>query len=251
MKLFLLIICGILFVSCSNKETAQNIDIFKKYNTKGTIVLKNLTTDTTIIYNQKRSQEQFSPASTFKILNSLILLKENIIGVDDTIKWDKVNRSKSWDKDFTMKTAFNASCVWFYQELSRRLTKETYQKYLSEINYGNKTISKEIDNFWLDNSLKISAIEQVEFLTKVVDYQLPFDTLTVDKLKEIMITDANLNFVWFTKTGWAQSIGWFEGFIQTKKAVWVFALNIDMPNIEMAPLRQEIVYEVLKKEGVL
>ena len=42
-----------------------------------------------------------------------------------------------------------------------------YKKYLKELNYGNKRIGKDVTDFWLDESLRITAFEEIRFLKQL------------------------------------------------------------------------------------
>ena len=128
------------------------------------------------VYNMAMDTSRFTPASTFKIVNSLIGLQSGIItGEDMVIKWDGVNRPNAdWNKDMNMKEAFKVSAVPYYQEVARRIGKDTMQQWIDSIAYGNKNISGPIDSFWLNNNLKISPDEQLGLLKKLYFDQLPF-----------------------------------------------------------------------------
>ncbi len=55
----------------------------------------------------------YLPASTFKIVNSLIGLQTGKISSDSmVIKWDGVERRPEWNKDLTMYDAFRASSAF-------------------------------------------------------------------------------------------------------------------------------------------
>ncbi len=248
--------------SCNQDNNVVNWNkIFQENNVNGTFVLKNTKTNITLIYNKERSNIEFVPASTFKIfpastfkiLNSMIALQESsIASVNDTIKWDGINRSfKLWNKDQTMKSALSISCVWFYQELARRTGQDKMQEWLNKTNYGNKKIENKIDRFWLDGSLAISANEQIEFLEKAVRNELPFDKNIQETVKRIMLTDSTNNYKIHSKTGWSQNIGWNVGYVETKDNVWIFALNIDMDDIKMANIRKTITYDILKEQKII
>lgn len=151
--------------------------IFEKYTLDGTLVISSLNNEIQYSYNDKRAYKRFSPASTFKIPHTLIVLNENIVtSQDDIIKWDKLKRAyEVWNQDQTLKSAFLVSCVWCYQKFTAQLSKENYLEYLKRFNYGNAIIGSNISEFWLDGSLKISAYEQIEFLkncTKIVYLQM-------------------------------------------------------------------------------
>ena len=247
-----LLLLGLL--NATENKTAEKWEkFFTKNDVTGTIVLKDVKNAESLVYNKERSETQFIPASTFKILNAMIALQtKSIATVDDTIKWDGVERSyKPWNKDHTMRTGFPVSCVWLYQEFARRTGKEAMQKWISASNYGNMKIENDVDQFWLKGKLAISANEQIDFLEKLIKNELSFDTKIQETVKEIMISDSTENYVIHSKTGWAQKIGWFVGYIQTKDNTWIFSLNIDMPDIKMAGLRKSITYDVLKEQGII
>lgn len=250
----LLILVAVGFISCKNNQSANSWSkIFENNNINGTFVLKNLKSQRTFIYNNKRSSKKYIPASTFKILNSMIALQEkSIISVNDTIKWDGVDKGyKLWNKDQTMYTAFPISCVWFYQELARRTGQEKMQKWLVKSDYGNRIIKNKVDNFWLEGKLAISANEQVAFLEKLINNELPFDKNIQETVKTIMITDSSESYTIHSKTGWSGGIGWNVGYIEKDDDVWVFALNIDMNDIKKSKLRKTITYEILKEEKII
>ncbi|MBN1112890.1 MAG: class D beta-lactamase [Bacteroidales bacterium] len=240
--------------SCKQNNVSERWgQFFKENNVNGTFVLKDLKTNKISIYNNDRGNEEFVPASTFKILNSMIALQESVIAsVNDTIKWDSVDRgSKSWNKDHTMRSALPVSCVWFYQELARKIGIKQMQKWIIESDYGNKKIENEIDKFWLEGNLAISANQQIYFLEKLIKEKLPFDSSIQKVVKEIMITDSTESYIIHSKTGWSQKIGWNVGYVETKDNVWIFVLNIDMEDIKMAGIRKTITYDILKEQKII
>ncbi|PKQ64176.1 class D beta-lactamase [Labilibaculum filiforme] len=253
----LTILLTIIFVGLTSCDQNKGIDnwgkLFQDNNVNGTFVLKNLNTSKTLTYNKERSDTEFVPASTFKILNSMIALQvSSIASVDDTIIWDGVDREyKPWNKDQTMRTALPISCVWFYQELARSTGQEKMQKWINAANYGNKKIDNKIDRFWLDGKLAISANEQIDFLEKLIKDELPFDKKIQETVKNIMITDSTENYVIHSKTGWSKNIGWNVGYIVAKNNIWIFVMNIDMNDIKMAPIRKVITYDILKEQRII
>ncbi len=182
----------------------------------------------------------------------IALQVSSIESVDDTIKWDGVDRGyKPWNKDQTMRTAFPISCVWFYKELARRTGQDKMKKWIDAANYGNKKIDNKIDRFWLYGKLAISANEQIDFLEELIKDELPFDKKIQETVKNIMITDSNENYVIHSKTGWSDNIGWNVGYIETKDIIWIFAMNIDMNDIKIAPIRKVITYDILKEQRIV
>ncbi|BDD05514.1 class D beta-lactamase [Aureibacter tunicatorum] len=249
-----LILLVISLVACNQNQSPKAWkEIFQANNATGTFVLKNLNTNTSQYYNKERSKKEFVPASTFKILNSMIALQASSINsINDTIKWDGVDRGyKPWNQNQTMQTAFPISCVWFYQELARKTGHKRMQEWITKADYGNKKIGNKIDNFWLEGELAISATGQIDFLEKLVKHELPFDTKIQETAKDLMITDSTENYVIHSKTGWSENIGWNVGYIESESNIWLFALNMDLHDIKMAKSRKSITYDILKEQKII
>jgi beta-lactamase class D len=112
-------------------------------------------------------------------MNTLIAIEEKIISEkDEVLKWDgHIYEIPDWNHDQTLESAFKVSCVWYFQELARRVGAEKYRSYLRKSAYGELREPFDETSFWLDGSLQISAIEQINFLKKVYLRTLPFSAL--------------------------------------------------------------------------
>lgn len=236
-----------------HKDNTEWSHIFDKYKITGTFILKNMSTNESRIYNVMRSDSAYLPASTFKVINSLIALQTSAVkGLNDTIKWDGINKGwEKWNNDHTLRTAMPSSCIWFYQELARRIGKEQMQYFVNKSDYGNKNIESDIDNFWLEGDLRISANEQIEFLEKLVNNTLPFNPEIQEMVKRMMITDTSDKYTIHSKTGLTDNIGWNIGYIETKNNTWIFALNLDIKQKQDATYRNNITYDILKFETII
>lgn len=230
--------------------------IFNQYNVDGTLVLSSID-GREYIYNIDRSKKDYLPASTFKIINTLIALEENTITNEkEVLKWDKKDRSyPEWNKDQPLKTAFRSSCIWFYQELAKKIGNKEYLSYLKQLDYGNHKTGDNIETFWLDGDLRISAQEQIHVLKNIYSQQYSFKKEHYDILKNIMKDDNSSDYELYAKTGFVTSttpqIGWYVGYIVTTKDTWFFALNMDIKTQKDLPLRKTIVIEALKVIGVI
>ena len=107
-----------------------------------------------------------------------------------------------------------------------------------------------VDRFWLDGPLAISAVEQTEFLSRLVTGKLPVSVEAVRAVKEITLLEKNENYELHGKTGWhfdtRQQIGWWVGWVEREGEVYPFALNIDMSRDEDAAERIRIGRDCLK-----
>ncbi len=254
LSVILTILIFILDIGCNQQKRDKEWGrVFDKYSIKGTFLLKDISTNKLKVYNKNRADSAYLPASTFKVLNSMIALQTAVIeSVNDTIKWDGVDRGwKLWNKDQTMKTAMPLSCVWFYQELAKRIGKKRMQKWINLADYGNKKIEHNIETFWLKGELRISAREQIRFLEKLIANKLPFDKEIQKTVKMLMITDSTANYVIHSKTGWINQIGWNIGYVETKNNKYIFAMNIGVLHKKDEGYRKKITYEILKTEQII
>jgi len=246
------------FLSCqASADDPALAELFARQGIDGTTVISSLHSRKTFIHNDPRANHRVSPASTFKILNTLISLEANAIsGKDDVLSWDgHIYAIPDWNHDQTLESAFKVSCVWCFQELARRVGADQYRLELRNADYGELHEPFEETLFWLDGSLVISAVEQVDFLKKVYQRSLPFRPSSYETLQEIMVVEKTPAHTMRAKTGWAvradQQVGWYVGYVETEKDVWFFATNIAMRGKADLPLRQMLTRQALQVKGVI
>ncbi len=226
--------------------------LYKQHKAQGSLIISSLDGTSIYVHNQILSEKRFVPASTFKILNTLIALQENVIDEKQIIKWDEENRVyQSWNRDQTLESAFKVSCVWCYQEFAKQIGNERYLKYLKETHYGNEKTGKDLSRFWLDGDLKISAQEQIAFLKKVYLEELNFKSKNIKLLKKIMLEKETPKYSLSAKTGWSNKVGWYVGYIEVNDKVWLFASNLEINSKEDLKLRKSLVIEAFKLKKIL
>ena len=250
---------------CKHQQRTGIRNDFKTYydqfNVEGSFVLYDQKEDRYIFYNKDQYEQLFSPASTFKICNSLIGLETGVIKDENyVIPWDSVLRNPVWDQDHDLKTAFANSTVWYYQELARRVGGEKIKYWIDKANYGNTDTTGAIDQFWLTGGLRISPKQQIDFLKRLHDNQLPFSKRSVDIVKNIMITRDTLDYIIRGKTGWGghgnKDVGWYVGYLEIKDNVYYFSNCVQIESEQLNELnrairfdsaRTEIVYKILEE----
>jgi beta-lactamase class D len=227
------------FQSCNEKQKTEIRNDFKtyydQYQVKGSFALYDQNADKFILYDEAQFRELYIPASTFKICNSLIGLETGVITDENfLIAWDSVSRSPEWDQHHSLKTAFQASAVWYYQELARRVGGDKMKYWLDKASYGNADTSGGIDKFWLTGGLRISHGQQIDFLKRLHNNQLPFSPRSMDIVKKIMIQKDSNSYIMRAKTGWSHQagneIGWYVGYIETKDNVYYFSNCVQLPS---------------------
>jgi beta-lactamase class D len=203
--------------------------LFEKKGVNGCFVLLDKRRGVMMTNDWFAAQTQKTPASTFKILNSLIALESSAIPDENyTLKWDGVERQfPNWNRDHDLRSAYKYSVVWYYQEMARRVGVDTMKYWLDKVSYGNADTAGGEDQFWLTGNLRISPIEQIQFLQKLETGQLPFSKHTLNTVKNIMIQDSSSKYVIRWKTGWGnqdgEDIGWIVGYMEVGADVYYFA----------------------------
>lgn len=232
-------------------------DHFRAAGVTGTFVLRNSRQGRTLVFNPARARERFLPASTFKILHSLIALDtEAARSIGEQMAWDGTDRGvEGWNQDLTMGQAFAASAVWYYQELARRIGRERMAEAVARARYGNADIGGAIDSFWLEGRLKISALEQIDVLRRLEADVLPFRRRTQEAVRELMVVERTGAHTLRAKTGWAArtspQVGWWVGWVERGADRFFFALNMDLSGPGDAPARLTVARAILKEQGAL
>ena len=139
-------------------------------------------------------------------------------------KWDGVERSfAGHNSDQNLRSAIRNSTVWVYQQFAEGIGAEKAKSYLKRIDYGNAAPSDDIRNYWLDGKLAISANEQIDFLQRLYLNEQPFAVEHQRLIKDLMIVEAERNWILRAKTGWEGSFGWWVGWVEWPEGPVFFA----------------------------
>jgi beta-lactamase class D len=250
----LLLLLGLLQEVCATRleEVPELAAIFQREKLEGTFVLLDFASDTAFLSNRNRAETRFIPASTFKIANSLLGLDAGAVkSVNEVLPYGgKPQRLKAWEQDMNLRDAIKASNVPVYQELARRIGLERMRAGVKKLGYGNMEIGNVVDRFWLDGPLSISAVEQTEFLGRLLEGKLPVGADAARAVKEITLLEKTESYELHGKTGWVfdtkQHIGWWVGWVEREGRFYPFALNINMTGDEDAAKRVPIGRDCLK-----
>jgi len=233
---------------------------FTQYNVSGCFAILDEKNNILTLFNPPKYAERVTPASTFKICNALIGLETGAVKNKlEFFEWDSiVRKNENWNQSQDLKTAFKYSTVWCFQKMARKIGGQEMKCWLDKLNYGNADTSGGIDQFWLKGGLKISAEDEIKFLGKLKNLQLPCQEKNMLEVKEMMLLEQTEKYSLYGKTGWGidgnKDIGWFVGFVETKNNVYYFANRIETedeshPNFAIA--RKEITYTIMKELNIL
>jgi len=202
-------------------------------NSVGSILIYNPQIDSYYSNDFERAEMGFIPASTFKIPNSLIGLDTGTISMSTIFNWDGEPKwLSSWEKDHDLKSAFEVSCVWCYQELARRIGPDLMRSELDNIAYHGMVFdSTSIDTFWLEGESKISQKSQIAFLQGLYQKELDIKASTYESMRDLMLFEEKPDYSIRAKTGMSADdggggVGWFVGFVERGDSVAYFATNL-------------------------
>ena len=264
MKLIRLTAIFLLWAGCSPNNVKVDTGLKKYFDENGVdgcfAMMDNGTGKFTVHNLGRYRDSNYTPASTFKIVNSLIGLQTGIISSDSmVIKWDGIKKQvDEWNKDLTMYEAFRVSSLPYYQEVARRIGKDTMQFWLDQLSYGTTKITTTIDSFWINNSMKITPDEELGLVKRLYFGQLPFHRYNQEIVKRAMLFEDNSNYKLGYKTGWGfdergNNIGWIVGWIEENRHPYFFVLNIESEkkDFDMLHVRIKMLKDILKYLGFL
>lgn len=217
--------------SSKNIDTLDLSSYFSDY--EGSFVLYDLENDTWSIHDIEQATLRVSPDSSYKIYDALFGLEEGIITPTSTVMlWNGEEYPfEAWCADQNLQSAMSNSVNWYFQTIDKQLGVSTLYYYIQKIGYGNKYINGDLNYYWMESSLKISPIEQVEFLLSMYDNSFGFDPENIQAVKDALCLSTSSNGTIYGKTGTGrvngQDInGWFVGYVQTADNTYFFATNI-------------------------
>ncbi|KMY49720.1 BlaR1 family beta-lactam sensor/signal transducer [Peribacillus loiseleuriae] len=253
---------SILAVNKESHPFSNTNVVYKDYSSffdelSGSAVLYDLKMKQYTIYNKEESTTRFAPASTYKIFNALFALESGIITRDNSqMTWDgTLYPYEEWNQDQDLFSAMESSASWYFQNLDQQMGKKKLQNYYEQINYGNGDLSGNITNYWLNDSLKISPVEQVDILKKFYDNEFAFEQSSIQTVKDSLLLEESNGNRLSGKTGTTvlngENIeGWFVGYVETVDNTFFFAVHSQGEKQAGGSTLSKIVLSILEKEGI-
>ena len=202
-----------------------------------------------VLSQQGTCDQRITAASTFKIALSLMgydagyLTDEHLPALP--FRAGYADWLPSWRVTTDPTRWISESVVWYSQRLTEWLGAERLQHYVTAFGYGNEDLSGDpgknngLTQAWLSSSLKISALEELAFLEKIVRHELPVSTRAYEMTGRITRLPSTANgWEVHGKTGTgspikpdgsaddAHSFGWFVGWATKGGRTIVFVRSI-------------------------
>ena len=243
------------------KSSSENISYvdFSKYFGKyeGSFVLYDLGNDAWSIHDIEHATLRVAPDSTYKIYDALFGLEEGVITPEDSfIAWNGESYPfEAWNADQTLQSAMASSVNWYFQSVDEQLGTTSVYDYIKEIGYGNKNMSGDFSTYWMESSLKISPIEQVELLTQLQNNNFGFAPENINAVKDSICLSSSDAGTFYGKTGTGrvdgQDVnGWFVGFVETADNTYFFATNIGADSDATGGNATEITMSILSDMNI-
>ena len=243
------------------KSSSENISYvdFSKYFGKyeGSFVLYDLGNDAWSIHDIEHATLRVAPDSTYKIYDALFGLEEGVITPEDSfIAWNGESYPfEAWNADQTLQSAMASSVNWYFQSVDEQLGTTSVYDYIKEIGYGNKNMSGDFSTYWMESSLKISPIEQVELLTQLQNNNFGFAPENINAVKDSICLSSSDAGTFYGKTGTGrvdgQDVnGWFIGYIETADNTYFFATNIGDDSNATGSNATEITMSILSDMNI-
>ncbi len=202
--------------------------------------------DGRILAQEGDCEARMPPASTFKIPIALMGYDSGFL-VDQTapelpFKTGYPDWIESWRRDTDPRSWMENSVVWYSQEITKSLGMDRFAAYVQAFGYGNEDVSGDpgkgdgLTRAWLSSSLRISPLEQVDFIARLVNRRLPVSGHAY-AMTEAILTRHDLPGGWTalgkTGTGFQVGIGgaadrrrpfgWYVGWAAKGKRAVAFA----------------------------
>ena len=239
-------------------EKVSTIDLsayFSGY--EGSFVLYDLNGDTWNVYDMEHATLRTAPNSTYKIYDALFGLEEGVIAPNDSfMAWNGTGYPfEAWNADQDLYSAMQSSVNWYFEEIDKQIGSSAIQDYIRKIGYGNENINASLSSYWMQGTLKISLVEQVQLLTALHSNRFDFTPENINAVKSAicLFSSEGKNFYGKTGTGRVdgQDVnGWFVGYIETAGNAYFFATNIQAAENATGSKASEISLSILSDIGI-
>jgi beta-lactamase class D len=215
-----------------------------------------------------------TPASTFKIAHALAALDAGVVrDENETIAYDGAEVPfDAWRRDHTLPSAIRYSVVWFFQRIAERLGMEREREYLRRFDFGNADPTSGLTTFWLGGSLVVSPEEELRFLLRLYQHDLPVAERASAIVRRILIQPSNVvvsalgeqpfggpwpeGTILSAKTGRAkdasgQDVRWLVGHVERDGRAWVFVSCVVGDSDVSSSAAIDLAASSLRDAGVL
>ena len=156
----------------------------------------------------------FAPLNTFFAIPSLIALDKGYINhnVSSWVSFDSIN---------------------YYNSIIEKLGRPAILKMIDSLHYGKGIVSNDLNSFWKNGSLRITADEQLGLIKKLYFGELPFQKRSQDIFKKMIVKEDNASYKLSYLEGSDSnqiSTSWLLGYIEENKHPYFFVMHLQQKN---------------------
>jgi hypothetical protein len=155
----------------------------------------------------------------------------------------------------TLNQAFRGDSLSFFQELARRVGQDTLQSWLDTLGYARRYDTPRIaklDSFWIDNSFRVTADEQLGVVKRLYFDQLPFQRRTHAIVSDMMVQSVSQDIkvayhISENQEPNGSRIVWVQGWREKEKHpdFFVIQLRSEDPQADMKAAAARIIDRIL------
>jgi beta-lactamase class D len=203
------------------------------------LALADLSTGAFFRYNEERCQQPLPALATLHLPLALWALDAGVIkDAQSVLPWNQMKypvplneELSAWAQDHTLRSAFQQGILWYFQELTQRRAAASWRRSLQKMKFGHGDFPPGANTFATGDQLKISVEEQLAFLQALYEERLPLSKRAQRVAKELLIREQSPAYTLRAVSGSGMQengkyLGWLVGWLETREATCVFALNL-------------------------
>lgn len=195
------------------------------------------------VYWQGSCAARYTPASTFKIPLAVMGFDSGFLKSSDEPALQRgataTESERLQDVSVSPEQWIRLSAVWYSRQVAEALGLGKLRAYAQAFHYGNADFSDMQDvaarPAWLSSSLRISPLEQTQFLSRMAEGDLPVSPLAIKQARALLESHSVHNWTISGKTGSTRfehmasheptpnSLGWYVGWAESNGRTLAFA----------------------------
>ena len=237
-KFLVVIFLGLSAFACTPNNVKISSAIGKQIDSagmQGSFALMENSTEAFTIFNLSAYKDSgYAPLNTFFALPILIGFDQGQLKAD-TSTWVSL--------DSTV----------YYQQLVKQIGRTSLLQEIDSIHYGKGIVSANMDSFWRDASLLITADEQLGFIKQLYFKGLPFQKRSQELFAKMILQEQNANYKLSYLVATDTAIGnqsWVVGYVEENLHPYFFVLHTSATDGKDLKNRNiNLLKSILAKEG--
>jgi len=237
-KIFVVIILSISAFACRPNNVKISSAIGKQIDSagmQGSFALMENSTEAFTVFNLSAYKDSgYAPLNTFFALPILIGFDKGQLKAD-TNTWVSLDSTA------------------YYQQLVNQIGRATLLQEIDSIHYGKGIVSANMESFWRDESLLITADEQLGFIKRLYFKALPFQKRSQELFRKMILKEQNSNYQLSYLVATDTTLGnqaWVIGYIEENLHPYFFVLHTSATDgMDLKNRNINLLKSILVKEG--